>query len=70
MEDVKVEGSLYKCFKCGKGELSNDEVEFIKVITRNDVVAGVCGTMAETMVYFVCDECRKKDTFTTPGISI
>ncbi len=61
MDDVKVEGSLYKCFKCGKGELSDDEVELIKEITRHDVAAGVCGTMAETMVYLVCDECRKND---------
>jgi hypothetical protein len=59
MDDVKVEGSLYKCFKCGKGELSDGEVGLIKEITRLDVAAGVCGTMAQTMVYFVCDECRK-----------
>lgn len=60
--NVKAEGSLYKCFKCGKGELSDDEVESIKEITRHDVSAGVCGTMAETMVYFVCDECKKNKT--------
>lgn len=60
--NVKAEGSLYKCFKCGKGELSDDEVESIKEITRHDAAAGVCGTPAETMVYFVCDECKKNKT--------
>ncbi len=58
MDDVKVEGSLYKCFKCGKGELSEDVVEMIKDVTRHDTAAGVCGTMAETMIYFVCDKCK------------
>jgi len=58
MDNIKVEGSLYKCFKCGKGELSDEVVEIIKEVTRHDAAAGVCGTMAETMIYFVCDDCR------------
>ena len=62
LDNVKAEGSLYKCFKCGKGELSDEEVELIKEITRHDVAAGVCGTPAETMAYFVCDECKKNKT--------
>lgn len=58
MDSIKVEGSLYKCFKCGKGELSGNDVEIIKEVTRHDTAAGVCGTPDETMIYFVCDECR------------
>ncbi len=30
----------------------------IKEVTRHDTAAGVCGTPDETMIYFVCDECR------------
>ncbi len=59
MTAIKAEGSLYKCFKCGKGELSDDDVKFIKDVTRHDTAEGVCGTMAETMIYFVCDECKQ-----------
>lgn len=58
MDDIKVEGSLYKCFKCGKGELSEDVVEMIKEVTKHDTVAKVCGTPAETIIYFVCDKCK------------
>ncbi len=58
MESIKVEGSLYKCFKCGKGELPEDVVETIKEVTRHDMTMGICGTPSETMIYFLCDECR------------
>ncbi len=58
MDNVKVEGSLYKCFKCGKGELSEDAVEMIKEVTRHDMAAHVCGTPAETVIYFTCDKCK------------
>ncbi len=30
----------------------------IKEVTAHDMAAGVCGTPAEAMVYFVCDKCR------------
>ncbi|VVB88694.1 Uncharacterised protein [uncultured archaeon] len=58
MDDVKVEGSLYKCFKCEKGELSDEVVKLIKEVAGHDMAAHVCGTPAETMIYCVCDECR------------
>ncbi len=57
-DNIKVEGSLYKCFECEKGELPEDVVKTIKEVTRHDTKAGVCGTPAETMIYFVCDECK------------
>jgi hypothetical protein len=58
MDSVKVEGSLYKCFKCGKGELPEDVVEMIKEVTLHDMSAHVCGTPAESMIYFTCDKCK------------
>lgn len=30
----------------------------IKNVTRHDMAADVCGTPAETMIYFECDDCR------------
>lgn len=58
MEAVEVGGSLYKCFNCGKGELSEEVVEAIKKVTRRDVEAGVCGTPEETPIFFTCKECK------------
>jgi hypothetical protein len=58
MDDIKVEGSLYKCYKCGKGELSDELVELIKKFTKIDVAAGTCGTPLETPLFFMCDKCK------------
>jgi len=58
MDDIKVDGSLYKCYKCGKGELSDEEVEYIKKVTETDVAAGTCGTPLETILFFICDKCK------------
>ncbi len=58
MDDIKVDGSLYKCYECGKGELSDEIVEIIKKVTKTDVAAGTCGTPLESPLYFVCDKCK------------
>ncbi len=60
LDDVKVEGSLYKCYMCGKNDLSEEIVEHIKEVTLSDVERGVCGTPDETMILFACEECKKK----------
>lgn len=60
LDKVQVGGSLYKCFKCGKGDLSDEKVEYIKKVTREDMNRGVCGTPNETMIYFVCNECKNR----------
>ncbi|MFQ6137386.1 MAG: hypothetical protein ACE5PM_09445, partial [Candidatus Hydrothermarchaeales archaeon] len=58
MDGIEVGGSLYKCFECGKGELSEEVVETIKEVTRRDMRSGVCGTPEETMIFFVCEDCK------------
>ncbi len=57
---VQVSGSLYKCFLCGKGELPEHIVEFIKKITREDMEEGLCGTEDETHIIFVCQSCEEE----------
>lgn len=61
LDKVEVTGSLYKCFECGKGDLSEDVVEQIKEVTLQDIAAGVCGSEGETMLYSVCDKCGEKE---------
>lgn len=60
LDDVKVDGSLYKCYLCGKAELPEEIVDRIKEITLYDVEKGVCGTPDETLILFTCEECKKK----------
>ncbi len=60
LDDVHITGSLYKCYICSKGELSDREINFIKEITHQDMARGVCGTPDETCMIFVCDECKNK----------
>ncbi|MBD3227140.1 MAG: hypothetical protein GF329_03045 [Candidatus Lokiarchaeota archaeon] len=57
---VKISGSLYKCFRCEKGELSEKEVKIIKEITKNDMNNNVCGTEMETEIFFVCQNCKDR----------
>ena len=40
--------------------MPDEIVEQIKEVTRHDVAAGVCGTEKETMIYFVCDKCKRE----------
>lgn len=58
---VQVMGSLYKCYECEKGELSEDIIEEIKNITKEDMKNGVCGTESETLVFFTCQTCQEKN---------
>ncbi len=41
--------------------MTEEEVEQIKEVTLRDVAAGVCGTEAETLIYFMCDKCKGKE---------
>jgi hypothetical protein len=61
LDSIELTGSLYKCFDCGKADLTDAEVEAIKEVTLRDVAAGDCGTESETMIYFVCDDCKGKE---------
>ena len=58
IDDIKVNGSLYKCYKCEKGELSDEEVELIKKVTETDMASGTCGTPLESLLFFICDKCK------------
>lgn len=58
LDSIEVSGSLYKCFKCGEGDLSDNVVEVIKKVTIQDMNRGVCGTPEEQMIYFVCNKCK------------
>ncbi|OIQ06290.1 MAG: hypothetical protein AUK59_00400 [Candidatus Altarchaeum sp. CG2_30_32_3053] len=60
LDDVKVEGSLYKCYMCGKNDLPEEAVDCIKDITLHEVERGVCGTPDEIMSLFICEECSEK----------
>jgi len=59
LDDIHITGSLYKCYKCGKGELSDEDVGYIKKVTYHDMARGVCGTPGETKIFVVCDACKK-----------
>ncbi|MGC9308802.1 MAG: SEC-C metal-binding domain-containing protein [Thermoplasmatota archaeon] len=58
LDDISVEGSLYKCFKCGTGDLHKEEVDLLKHVARKEVQRGVCGTPEELQIILLCDECR------------
>ncbi len=40
MDNIEISGSIYKCFKCGEGDLSDEVVEIIKKVTRQDMEKG------------------------------
>lgn len=61
LDDVEVTGSLYKCFECGKGDLPDETVEFIKDVTKHDMERGLCGREGETMIFFVCERCKSSE---------
>ena len=61
LDDIKISGSIYKCFKCGEGDLNDEIVEIIKEVTRRDMKKGVCGTPDEQMIFFACDKCKDEE---------
>ena len=54
---IKVTGSLYKCFLCGKGELSEETTKKILEIAKKELQSGIAGTEEEEMIFFECDNC-------------
>lgn len=59
-DSIAITGSLYKCYSCEEGDLSEEIISRIKEVTLKDVSRGVCGTPNETMIYFTCDKCKEK----------
>jgi len=56
---IKPKGSLYKCFNCEEGELSQDDVEEILEIARKEVEEGIVGTDQEEQYFYICENCRQ-----------
>jgi len=55
---VKIEGSLYKCYACERGELNSDADELILKVARREIKTA--GTPKEAKIVFLCSECEKK----------
>ena len=58
LDSVKITGSIYKCFKCMKGELSPEIDQFIKKVALREIKEGIVGTPDEMRIYFLCDKCK------------
>lgn len=57
----KTKGSLYKCFNCGEGELTDEQVRKILVIAQRELKSGVAGTPAEEIIEELCNECQQEE---------
>jgi len=55
---VKIGGSLYKCYRCEKGELQPKDDEFILEVARSGME--LAGSPEETKIEFVCEKCMRK----------
>ena len=55
---VKIEGSLYKCYACERGELNPEADELILKVARREIK--IAGTPKEAKIVFLCSECEKK----------
>lgn len=58
ISSVKIGGSLYKCYRCEKGELQPKDDEFILKVARSEME--LAGSPEETKIEFVCEKCMKK----------
>ena len=61
VKKVKLQGSLYKCYLCGEGDLTEEQVKKIIEVAKKDFYAGVAGTPQETIVGFFCQRCQKQE---------
>ncbi|MBI4451619.1 hypothetical protein HY642_06610 [Candidatus Woesearchaeota archaeon] len=60
INSVVVEGSLYKCFECEKGQLPAPVVSKILRVAKQELAQGIAGTPDETILFFVCEMCHKR----------
>ncbi|MDG7027495.1 MAG: hypothetical protein JRN16_03690 [Nitrososphaerota archaeon] len=60
IEGVRIEGSLYKCFRCERGELPDEVDRRILSVAKDEGRRRVAGTPEEQTLYFVCDNCRSE----------
>ena len=59
-DDIQVTGSIYKCYKCEEGDLTDEVVESIIEVTLDDMSNGTIGQEGENLLYFVCENCSDK----------
>ncbi len=60
IQDIKIDGSYYKCFNCEIGELSEEDDKTIIKMTRQAIKNGNIISNNEKQYYFVCKECKEK----------
>ncbi|MBS7635124.1 hypothetical protein KEJ34_06520 [Candidatus Bathyarchaeota archaeon] len=58
LSEIKIDGSLYKCYKCERGELPPEADNYILKIAKREV--RIAGTPKETKLLFLCKNCERK----------
>ncbi len=58
LEGFEDHGSLYKCYKCGEGELGDEQCNRILKVAKKELKSGVAGTPDEKRIYVKCSLCR------------
>ena len=53
-----IHGSLYKCYECGEGELSDDDCNRILKVAKKELALGIAGTPKERKLWLECDSCK------------
>jgi hypothetical protein len=57
VNEFEANGSLYKCYSCGKGELSGKVCNEILEVAKRELNSGVAGTPKEKQIYYECKSC-------------
>lgn len=57
--NIKPKGSLYRCYKCGVGNLPDNVVNAIIEVSRRELREGTAGTPFEELLYILCPYCQK-----------
>ncbi len=57
LDEIEVKGSVYKCYQCETGNLSDKAVQLIQKYTLEDINSGIIGQEGEKILHFLCDAC-------------
>lgn len=60
IDESAIRGSLYKCYECGEGELSEETCGRILEVARKELALGVAGTPKERILWMMCDSCKDR----------
>lgn len=66
LSEIKIEGSLYKCYRCEKGELPPEADDCILKIAKREVK--IAGTPKEIKILFLCNDCMKNVEWFSPRV--